>query len=234
MFGNNVIAPQIREFRGTYEVKEIFDTLQGEGPYSGRPAVFVRLAGCQLRCAFCDTNFDGGGTATVAQIMNAVNAAWRSPGRPFVVLTGGEPTRQPLDPLLREMTELNWRVQIETAGLAYWSEMAHPHVSVVVSPKTPTVNSIVEHVADAYKYVIRATDEICPETGIPVTATQRGARAARLATPPGKVPRERIYLSPCDEYDPEKNAANRAAVAKLATRFGYTAMIQLHKEMDLP
>ncbi|HEY6020017.1 MAG TPA: 7-carboxy-7-deazaguanine synthase QueE, partial [Candidatus Paceibacterota bacterium] len=59
MFGQNPVSP-IRHDKESFLVKDIFYTIQGEGPYAGRPAVFVRLGGCNLRCAFCDTDFSNG------------------------------------------------------------------------------------------------------------------------------------------------------------------------------
>jgi len=58
MFGTNPLSKPI-ESDGLYlEVQDIFSTIQGEGPFAGKPAVFLRLAGCNLRCFFCDTDFE--------------------------------------------------------------------------------------------------------------------------------------------------------------------------------
>ncbi|MEQ9561118.1 MAG: 7-carboxy-7-deazaguanine synthase, partial [Woeseiaceae bacterium] len=93
----------------TYSVKEIYYTLQGEGAHAGRPAVFLRFAGCNLWsgreahrasavCRFCDTDFvgtdgEGGGKFESAQALSdAVAAKWPSASRtpsPYVVCTGG-------------------------------------------------------------------------------------------------------------------------------------------------
>jgi 7-carboxy-7-deazaguanine synthase (Cx14CxxC type) len=96
----------------TYSVREIYYTLQGEGAQTGRPAVFLRFAGCNLWsgreehradavCRFCDTEFvgtrgpGGGKFATAAELVAAVQSAWPgSGGTPFVVCTGGEPLLQ--------------------------------------------------------------------------------------------------------------------------------------------
>ena len=94
----------------TYAVKEIYFTQQGEGARTGRPAVFLRFAGCNLwtgreadrasaLCNFCDTEFvgtdgPGGGKFDSAEdLANAVRSTWRLGvlHRPFVVCTGGEP-----------------------------------------------------------------------------------------------------------------------------------------------
>src|ERR1035438_3944129 len=96
----------------TYSVKEIFYTLQGEGARTGRPAVFLRFAGCNLWtglekdraeavCKFCDTDFvgsdgpDGGKFADAASLARAAADKWpRREGKPYVVCTGGEPLLQ--------------------------------------------------------------------------------------------------------------------------------------------
>ncbi len=119
----------------TYQVKEIFYTLQGEGANAGRPAVFCRFAGCNLWsgrepdraqavCRFCDTDFvgtdgaDGGRFASAEALAAAIAACWAgAPGGPrFVVFTGGEPLLQ-LDPaLIDAMHRRAFEIAVETNG----------------------------------------------------------------------------------------------------------------------
>jgi 7-carboxy-7-deazaguanine synthase len=121
----------------SYAVKEIYYTLQGEGTNVGRPAVFLRFAGCNLwsgreadraaaTCSFCDTDFvgtdgpGGGRFETAGLLARAVAAAWPNAGVPttrgFVVCTGGEPLLQ-LDPsLVTALHEAGFAVAIETNG----------------------------------------------------------------------------------------------------------------------
>src|SRR3954468_14316937 len=99
--------------RMTYSVKEIYYTLQGEGAHTGRAAVFLRFAGCNLWsgvekdraqavCRFCDTDFvgtdgpGGGKFANAASLARAVFAQWpqSAKGKPYVICTGGEPLLQ--------------------------------------------------------------------------------------------------------------------------------------------
>lgn len=245
MFGQNPVRGYEEHPEGKLQVHEIFYTLQGEGPFVGRPAVFIRLSGCNLRCHFCDTKWDDEGDKWMA-VDDIVEKVLKAPKMDkfykfkkfIVVITGGEPLRQPLDQLLKFLIEEhNLHVQIETAG-TLWQECLDRHsfadLTVVVSPKTPTINAKILHRATAFKYVVKAS-EYFTIAGIPVSNTQIGGRAPkRLASHEGYLEPEQVYLSPCDEYDEEKNAANKRLVAELALYHGFTAGIQLHKVLNLP
>jgi len=114
----------------TYNVKEIYYTLQGEGANTGRPAVFLRFAGCNLWtgreedrataiCQFCDTDFVGGTKfASAAQLAEEVAGQWFGNGtsKRFVVITGGEPLLQLDDPLVASLHDLGFEIAIETNG----------------------------------------------------------------------------------------------------------------------
>lgn len=120
----------------SYAVKEIFYTLQGEGAQSGRPAVFLRFAGCNLWsgreedragavCRFCDTDFigtdgEGGGCFdNPAGLAAAVASRWPagSPrSRPYVVCTGGEPLLQLDPPAIAALHDAGFEVAVETNG----------------------------------------------------------------------------------------------------------------------
>src|SRR6185295_10662444 len=123
----------------SYTVNEIYYTLQGEGAHTGRPAVFLRFAGCNLWtgreedrasavCRFCDTDFvgtdgaGGGKFGSADQLARAVLQAWPADGSAglsahrFVVCTGGEPLLQLDDPLLAALHALGFRVAVETNG----------------------------------------------------------------------------------------------------------------------
>ena len=92
------------------KVNEIFYSLQGEGCYSGTPAVFIRLSGCNLRCPFCDTQHESGTEMSEAEIVEVLKQ-W--PTR-FVVLTGGEPLLQITEKFLYELR--HYFVAVETNG----------------------------------------------------------------------------------------------------------------------
>ncbi len=94
------------------KVNEIFYSLQGEGHYTGTPAVFVRFAGCNLRCWFCDTDFESGEEMSEEEIVRAVS---RFPSR-YVVLTGGEPTLQLTASLCDRFHAEGYYLMMETNG----------------------------------------------------------------------------------------------------------------------
>ncbi len=93
-------------------INEIFYSLQGEGHYTGCPAVFVRMARCNLSCSFCDTAFDSYSELSEEEIVARVK---QYPAR-HVVLTGGEPTLQLSATLLRLLRADGYFIQLETNG----------------------------------------------------------------------------------------------------------------------
>lgn len=96
-----------------YKINEIFYSLQGEGRHTGRPAIFVRFSGCNLKCPFCDTDFSRSTPMTADDII-AYISQWRSCG--FVVITGGEPSLQIDDELVARLHQEGYYVAIETNG----------------------------------------------------------------------------------------------------------------------
>jgi 7-carboxy-7-deazaguanine synthase len=114
----------------SYLVNDIFYTLQGEGFWTGRPAVFVRFARCNLWngreedrhravCQFCDTDFLKGERYDTNKLLTTVTSLWPQPQQPnnkLVVLTGGEPTLQVDDELIRWLHLFGFYVAIETNG----------------------------------------------------------------------------------------------------------------------
>ena len=119
----------------SYQVKEIFYTLQGEGANAGRPAVFCRFAGCNLwsgreqdrataACNFCDTDFVGtdgtlgGKFADANALAEIIAAQWPSAdlGCRFVVMTGGEPLLQVDSALIDALHMRSFEIAVETNG----------------------------------------------------------------------------------------------------------------------
>jgi len=99
----------------TLLVNEIFYSIQGESTYSGRPCIFVRLTGCNLRCSYCDTRYayEQGVNMEITEIINRI-AAHRCR---LVEITGGEPLLQSQSPILiYRLLENGYEVMLETNG----------------------------------------------------------------------------------------------------------------------
>jgi organic radical activating enzyme len=227
MFGDNPIEKP-EEGRDGFTLHIVqgspFLTIQGEGPFAGQSAVFVRLHGCNLHCSFCDTEFsakDDPRIKTDDLIDLVVNLA--KDKTHLVVITGGEPTLQPLGPLVDGLRKKNLAVQVETNG-TIWQDALN-RVYVVVSPKTPRINEEVATHTLAYKYIINATEPFNPTDGL----------SCHLAVPllPLSPSGPEVYLNPMDEYDETKNKANAKETGRRALMYGYRAGIQLHKILDL-
>jgi organic radical activating enzyme len=100
----------------TLKINEIFSSLQGEGLRQGEPTLFIRLTGCNLRCAFCDTSFawEMGEDLLVEQILDRARDLRRDFPSEWVCLTGGEPLLQDLGELLKALTRASLKIQVET------------------------------------------------------------------------------------------------------------------------
>lgn len=211
----------------TVQVHSIWPTIQGEGPYAGRGAVFIRVAGCNLQCPHCDTEY-----TSIRRKMNVIQVVEevRQYGGKLVVITGGEPFRQGISRMVRGLLNAHQIVQIETNGTLYLDNFPYSKVTIVCSPKTATINSRIK--IDAYKYVLDA-DHVDPVDGLPTSALG-------MPTPPAR-PRDvdliagvPIYVQPMDAQDPDKNAANVRVAVESAMRFDYSFCPQIHKLAGMP
>ena len=229
---------------GKVNIHSHFLTIQGEGPYCGQRALFIRLHGCNLRCPGCDTDYTSTMTASTERRMLRL-AQEHLPVGGLVVITGGEPLRQNIVPSLRHLLDANFRVQIESNGVlwpdgmdelfavfgswhAKWSPGQVPaRLSLVCSSKTSRIHDNVRQHAIAFKYVIQADN--VDEDGLPLRAL-RHAAAPRVARPPVGAP---VYVQPMDEADPVANARNLAAAVKSTMDHGHTLQLQIHKILNM-
>ena len=207
----------------TYAVKEMFFTLQGEGARTGRPAVFVRFAGCNLWsgreqdragaiCQFCDTQFvgadgDGGGKFEAPDALaHAAAALWPGGGAPYFVCTGGEPLLQLDKPLIDAFHAHGFEIAVETNGT-----LAAPHGIdwICVSPKAGA------------EFVQRSGHEL------KLVYPQPGAEPERFAD----CAFDNFFLQPMDS--PTREANTRAAADYCLTHPQWRLSLQTHKILGL-
>lgn len=222
-------SPQNWHADGIVQLHSIFYTIQGEGPFAGTPAVFIRLAGCNLQCPKCDTEYTKWATPTgFVYILDQVKEMMPNGG--LVVITGGEPFRQNIHPLVSGLMTLvpHYHVQLETNGviMRYGLPFDHPRFTIVCSPKTDRIHiDLLPHI-QFYKYV-GAAGGLSANDGLPINVLDHPVKE-RVARPPkhfiGKV-----YLQPLDEGDPVKNKENLKAVTESCLKHGHTLCLQVHK-----
>ena len=186
-----------------YELVEIFESLQGEGRNTGRPCVFIRFAGCNLKCPWCDTDVKRRFSASLDEILKEVKGFKAK----SVILTGGEPT------LVKEMPELvaalkkdGYWIGVETNGTiaADWLGFVD---YVACSPKRGAELALTA--ADEVRVV--AEDE----------ATAAFCREVR-----GKIAATDYYVSPCDHDGKIDFATAKSVLLQLD---GWSLSVQLHK-----
>lgn len=166
-------------------INDIFYSLQGEGHNTGRAAVFVRFAGCNLRCSFCDTEFDTYREMSDEEILAAISGY---PAR-FVVLTGGEPTLQVDGAFIELLHQHGYEVAMESNG----TRPAPRNLDwLTVSPKVRSEKLEVrsEKVADELKVVFDETT--APESYLSLLTSHFSPL---------------LYLQPCDTGDVVRNEA---------------------------
>lgn len=230
-------------------VHSIFDTIQGEGIFAGRPALFLRLGGCNLQCPNCDTEYtDKTKKLTIKQIIELIHTT-RSDNTNLVVITGGEPFRQSLGVLIHKLTEEEGLlVQVETNGTLFDASIDYnnPRLFIMCSPKTGAVNKKLQPFISAYKYVGGANELSIPyeelmdhhnprlledhslmPDGLPRQALGHTAKPF-LARPHEGFTGE-VFLQPIDRQDDYLNSLHTKAVVESCIANGYRLCLQLHK-----
>jgi 7-carboxy-7-deazaguanine synthase len=218
------------------EVHSIFETIQGEGPYSGRLAIFIRLAGCNLRCPGCDTDYTSKRTMMDSfMILDFINKL-QSKSK-IIVLTGGEPFRQNIAPLVYRLMDKGYIVQLETNGtfpipaaMITRLQLNSFKLVIVCSPKTSSINPTVAHYCKHFKYVLHH-ESINEKDGLPFQAL--GHPVVDQVFRPASFNNVTIYVQPEDSGDFTANYYNMEACKRSAFRHDYVVNLQLHKLLNV-
>lgn len=190
-----------------YRVNEIFYSLQGEGQNAGRAAVFVRFAGCNLRCPFCDTNFRNFIEITEDEI---AEKAHNEGGKcDFLVLTGGEPTLQVNIELILKLRQYFKYIAIETNGTR---PIPAGIDFVTISPKEDFVKGGLVMLGAAQEVKVVFDGKSDPSRWL------SSIRAGRY------------YLQPCDTGNEEENKHILAeCINYIAANPQWRLSLQIHK-----
>lgn len=212
---------------GILDVHTIWRTIQGEGPHAGRRAVFVRLNGCNLQCPQCDTDYTSYRHVLHPNDISKFIESLAAPKvRNLVVITGGEPFRQNIHPLISNLLTDGYDVQIETNGTLHVQiPSTLSRMDIVCSPKTEKIATKLRPLITAYKYVLSA-NHVDPVDGLPAHVLGNTTRPAR---PGNGFPLHKVYVQPLDEGNETANMANLQACVKSCLTYGYTLGVQLHK-----
>ena len=188
-----------------YDLVEIFESLQGEGRNMGRPCVFVRFAGCNLACPWCDTDVSCRFSATLDELLKEISG-FRAKS---VVLTGGEPTLVDAMPeLVAALKERGYWIAVESNGTsdAEWLQFVD---YVACSPKSEFPDSVALPRADEVRVVASSED---------VVGFCRDIRGRIAATD--------YYVSPCERGGEIDFATAKSVLSQLD---GWSLSVQLHK-----
>ncbi|MDP4709250.1 MAG: 7-carboxy-7-deazaguanine synthase QueE [Rickettsiaceae bacterium] len=224
MLGDNPKRPAIMGDGTSLLVKNIFKTLQGEGPHAGLPAIFIRLGGCNLACSFCDTEFEDYQKYALSEIVDTIeklslnSKSIRSVA--LVIITGGEPFRQPINRLCEDLLSSGFAVQIETNGTLY--REIPKDVDIICSPKVSnnkylSVQQDLLPRVTAFKFLISGNIEFY-------------ASVPELGQLEYNIP---VFVQAMDEYDAKINAKNQQMAVDLAINNGYRLSYQIHKNLGI-
>lgn len=203
-------------------VNEIFYSLQGEGKLAGVPSVFVRLAGCPLRCKWCDTKYAwdalAGEDYSIEQIVQNVQKF----DCDFVVITGGEPMiNDELDKLAARLKSAKKHITIETAGIAFIADLVCDLMSI--SPKLSNsgagqlepevIHKLIDNYEYQLKFVVEKPDDI--------------AEINELLAQLGNVDKNRVMLMPQAQSRAEY-IEKAPIVAEICKKDGFIFCPRLH------
>ena len=201
-------------------VNEIFVSLQGEGHFTGTPAIFLRLSGCNLQCPFCDTHH----AAAAPMSEDEIAARIASYAPHHVVITGGEPSLFLTDSLISKLHARGKFVAVETNG-------THPlpqHVDwITLSPKYPFFAPSTAAAAAAQIRIPR-----CHELKAIFTSSEAfSAHEATLRA----IPAMHYYVQPCHTPNDQQNKAIIADAVKWCINHPqWSLSLQTHKLLGIP
>jgi len=139
----------------TLKIVEIFPSIQGEGLRQGEPTIFIRLAGCNLRCSFCDTKYawQGGRRLSVDLVLKRTRDIRKRFPADWVSVTGGEPYLQDLAALILGLKKDGLKVQVETNGTVF-QPLAADWITVSPKPKDYACHPRIRRKAREVKLVV--------------------------------------------------------------------------------
>lgn len=148
----------------TYRVAEMYETIQGEGQMSGTPVTLLRLQGCSVACSWCDTKNSWSPEKGTPSSANEIVEMWkcRRKASDWILLTGGEPTEQPLRELVKWFVDFGANIMVETSGTARGLLDCHNLVRhVTLSPKAhklPLQENV--EIANELKLIVRDEKDV--------------------------------------------------------------------------
>ncbi|MCC5452080.1 7-carboxy-7-deazaguanine synthase QueE [Rheinheimera sp. UJ51] len=219
-----------------YKVNEVFQTIQGEGSFTGMPAIFVRLQGCPVGCAWCDTkhtwaiNLEQQVDLAQVSAKQADSEFWadvtpqallalfaeRGYQARHVVITGGEPCMYDLVPLCQALSEQGYSSQIETSGT--FEIKAPADCWVTVSPKL--------NMAGGYKVLASALQR-ADEIKHPVAMQKHVDELVTLLTE-HQILNKLVYLQPISQ----QKRATELAIAS-CIQHNWRLSVQVHKYLGI-
>ncbi|WP_246036934.1 7-carboxy-7-deazaguanine synthase QueE [Thalassotalea litorea] len=219
-----------------YKINEMFETIQGEGSFTGQPSIFIRLQGCPVGCSWCDTKHtweidperevsapvmlsknaetDEWAEFSIADLLQTIaENGWQAK---HIVLTGGEPCMVDLEPLCRVFEESGFSIQVETSGT--FEVLVSPKCWVTVSPKV--------NMRGGYK-VLGSAMQRANEIKHPV-ATEQHVDDLKALLVEHQVTDTPVYLQPISQKERATQLAIDTCIAN-----NWRLSIQVHKYIGI-
>ena len=202
------------------KINEVFQSIQTEGPFAGTPATFVRLAGCNLSCAFCDTDHNEVNQYITdedlfEQLLELADV-------PMVVITGGEPFLQNFSRLANELLSVGYAVQVETNGTVEpcteFNSNVLDDMHIVCSPKQDICERIWEYL-NSVKMLCCSSTQVEQVKQLKKTCSKKYVE---------------LYLQPVMCDDAELQQANILRTVELCKESQCKFSLQYHKLVNIP